>query len=84
MLFGKPGKGDTSVSTGTLEKPLYAVMPVVVVLLMDTGLQRLEVGVGTLHKTNRRVHIWSGALKEKLVSCYEGNLWFSRHHPGAC
>lgn len=51
VLFGKPGKGDTSVSTGTLEKPLYAVMPVVVVLLMDTGVQRLEVGVGTLHKT---------------------------------
>lgn len=69
MLFGEPVKGDASVSTGTLEKPLQAVMPVIVVLLTDAGLQRLEVGVGTLHETNRRAHIWSGAWEEKLASC---------------
>lgn len=54
MLFGKPVKGDASVSTGTLEKPFYAVVPMVVMLLADAGLQRLEVGIGTLHKTNTR------------------------------
>lgn len=54
VLLGEPVQGDTSVSTGTLEKPLHAVMPVVVVLLADTGLQGLEMGVGTLHKISRR------------------------------
>lgn len=54
MLFGEPVKGDASVSTGTLEKPFDAVMPVIVMLFADAGLQRLEVGVGALHKTNTR------------------------------
>lgn len=52
MLFGEPVQGDASVSTGTLEKPFDAVVPMAVVLLTDAGLQRLEVGIGTLHKTN--------------------------------
>lgn len=43
-------------------------MPVVVMLLTDAGLQRLEVGIGTLHKTNGRAHL-SRASKEKLASC---------------
>lgn len=72
VLSGEPVKGDASVSTGTLEKPLYTVVPVVVVLLANTGLQRLEVGVGALQKT-RRAHIWSRALEEKLGSCHEAN-----------
>lgn len=37
VLFGKSVKGDASVSTGTLEKPLDAIVPVVVVLLVDAG-----------------------------------------------
>lgn len=57
MLFGEPVKGDASVSTRTLEKPLNAIMPVVVMLLADAGLQRLEVGVGTLQGTKRRAHV---------------------------
>lgn len=46
MLVWESVQGDASVSTGTLEKPLHAVMPVVFVLLTDAGLQQLEVGVG--------------------------------------
>lgn len=53
VLFGEPVEGDASVSAGTLEKPLQAVMPVVVMLLADADLQRLEVGVGTLHRASR-------------------------------
>lgn len=54
VLLGEPAEGDSSVSTGTLEKPLHAVVPVVVVLLADAGLQRPEVGVSTLHRTAER------------------------------
>lgn len=37
VLLGKPVEGDTSASTGTPEKPLDAIMPVVVMLLADAG-----------------------------------------------
>jgi hypothetical protein len=46
-------QGDGPVSTGTFEKPLHAVVPVEVMLLADTGLQRLEVGIGALHRGHR-------------------------------
>ena len=66
VLLGEPVEGDTSVSTGTLEKPLHTVVPVVVVLLADAGLQRLEVGVSALHRTSRKkAHVRSRAPKEK-------------------
>ena len=55
VLLGESVKGDSSVSTGTLEKPLHTVMPVAVMLLADAGLQRLEVGVGTLHRTSTKI-----------------------------
>lgn len=73
VLLGESVKGDSSVSTGTLEKPLHTVMPVVVMLLTDAGLQRLEVGVGTLHRTSAK--IWSRALKERGAGCHEGGLF---------
>lgn len=63
VLLGESVKGDSSVSTGTLEKPLHTVMPVVVMLLADAGLQRLEVGVGTLHRTSTKIS--SRGLKER-------------------
>lgn len=47
-LFWEPVKGNSSVATRTFEKPLDAVVPVVVVVVLHTGLQRLEVGVITL------------------------------------
>lgn len=81
VLLGESVKGDSSVSTGTLEKPLYTIMPVVVMLLADAGLQRLEVGVGTLHRT--RAKIWSRALKERGASCHaacSSEFLFSCHY----
>lgn len=73
VLLGESVKGDSSASTGTLEKPLHTVMPVVVMLLADAGLQRLEVGVGTLHRTSTK--IWSRGLKERGASCHERGLF---------
>lgn len=43
-------QGDSPVSTRTFEKPFHTIMPVEVMLFTDTGLQRLEVGVGTLYR----------------------------------
>lgn len=56
VLVWESVQGDASVSTGTLEKPLHAVMPVVFVLLTDAGLQQLEVGVGALHRATKNPH----------------------------
>lgn len=50
MLIWEPVKGDGPVSTRTFEKPLHAIVPMEVMLFADAGLQRLEVGVGTLHR----------------------------------
>lgn len=38
VLSGKPVQGDAAAAAGTPEKPLLAVVPVVVVLLADAGL----------------------------------------------
>ena len=73
VLLGESVKGDSSVSTGTLEKPLHTVMPVAVMLLADAGLQRLEVGVGTLHRTSTKIS--SRGLKEGGASCHEHTLF---------
>lgn len=68
VLLGESVKGDSSVSTGTLEKPLHTVMPVVVMLLADAGLQRLEVGVGTLHRTSTKI---SSRSEGERTSCFK-------------
>lgn len=47
-LFWEPVEGNSSVPTRTFEKPLDAIVPVVVVVILHTDLQRLEVGVITL------------------------------------
>lgn len=65
VLLGEPAEGDSSVSTGTLEKPLHTVVPVVVVLLADAGLQRLEVGVSALHRTAERRHMSGQELRRR-------------------
>lgn len=50
VLVWEPVKGDRPVSTRASEKPLHAVMPMEAMLFADAGLQRLEVGVGALHR----------------------------------
>lgn len=50
MLVWELVQGDSPVSTRTFEKPFHTIMPVEVMLFTDTGLQRLEVGVGTLYR----------------------------------
>lgn len=47
-LFWEPVKGNSSVSTRTFEKSLDGIMPVVVVVVLHTRLQGLEIGVVTL------------------------------------
>lgn len=61
MLIWELVQGDSPVSTGTFEKPLHAVVPVEAMLLADTGLQRLEVGIGALQGT-QTTHWMSGQL----------------------
>lgn len=61
-LFWKPVKGNSSASTRTFEKSLDGIMPVVVVVILHTGLQRLEIGVITL----------SGRRERAYETCSEG------------
>lgn len=55
MLFWKPVKGNSSASTRTFEKALDGIMPAVVVVILHTGLQRLEIGVITLSGRRERM-----------------------------
>lgn len=61
-LFWKPVKGNSSASTRTFEKSLDGIMPEVVVVILYTGLQRLEIGVITL----------SGRKERACETCSEG------------
>lgn len=61
VLSGKPVQGDAAAATGTPKKPLLAIVPVVVVLLADAGLQRPEVGVGALHRGTEGTRVVSGS-----------------------
>lgn len=54
-LFWKPVKGNSSASTRTFEKSLDGFMPEVVVVILHTSLQRLEIGVITLPGRRERV-----------------------------
>lgn len=69
VLIWELVQGDSPVSTRTFEKPLHAVMPVEVMLFADAGLQRLEVGVGALHRGTQTTCQVRGFIGRKR-SCY--------------